>query len=578
MGDVGSADLAILESSQRSRLLTAFAAILNTGDSPDHIRRHDVIPPTPPGMSWAVLVAVQRRAPDALDEVLRDPAVGAWAFRLLRRVAYGAAAEQGGEPPARAGANLFATLAAAAAIRAGMPCSLRIPARRGRLWLPSLGMTGTVGRGEWAIVGVESRAHGTVVFGDSGSVRLPDDLSRPAEGWSPVPVIDVTEQGRRLLLDHLSPYRDFRGVRDPAWLPAKDVRRWRELLREAYELLRARHPAAHRTVTRTVRSLVPVDGRSALRVVSATVPDAYGAITMSLPADAVSLAVTLVHEARHQLLSTIDDLTPLFTPVLEGPEPAYFAPWRGDPRPLRGLLYGAHAFMGVAVFWQNQRHEGGERADFEFALHRWQLRIALAALRGATGLTEAGGRIVATLAEAGRALWREPVHGTAAWLADLCCRDILAGWRAAHLVVRENDAAALARRWSAGLPPPRSLPGTRIGEHHPALPGDGRTWLARLRCTDQEAFERARALADGPLGIADVALISGDPAKALPLYRSASADPGAWIGMGLAGDSRTSPLLERPELVLALHAALRRDGVRPPGPEELAEWLSAARC
>jgi hypothetical protein len=45
--------------------------------------------------------------------------------------------------------------------------------------------------------------------------------------------------------------------------------------------------------------------------------------------------------------------------------------------------------------------------------------------------------------------------------------------------------------------------------------------------------------------------------------------------MGLAGDSRTSLLVKRPELVLALHAALLRRGVRPPGPEELAEWLGS---
>jgi HEXXH motif-containing protein len=582
-GDVSAADLAILESSQRSRLLTALVALLNIGNPPEHGQRREDIPPTSPSVSWSVLVAAQHRAPEALEEVLRDPSVGAWTFQLLRRIAYGSALEQA-EPATGASANLFGSLAAATAIRAGMHCSLRIPARRGRLWLPSLGVTGAVGRGEWAIVGVESRPHGTVIFGDSGSLRLPDDVSRLAEGWSPVPLIDVAEGEHTVLLDHLSPYRDFRGLRDPAHLPAEDLERWRELLEQAFELLHQSHPAAHRAATRTIRSLVPVYGPSTMRVVSATVPDAYGAVTMSMPTDAISLAVTLVHEMRHQLLSTIDDLIPLLSPAPEGPEPVYFAPWRGDPRPLRGLLYGAHAFAGVTAFWQTQRNKDGARADFEFAFHRWQLRAALAALRKATGLTEAGGRIVTALADSSRPLWAEPVNGAAARLADLCCRDLMAGWRAAHLVVPESAAAELARRWSAGLPPPRSLPGARIGESHSALPNNARIWLARLRCTDQRLFKQTHAALEtgvtSPLGIvdatpADAALISGDTAKALLLYRRAAPNPDAWIGMGLAGDSRTSLLVKRPELVLALHAALLRRGVRPPGPEELAEWLGS---
>ncbi|MFI7416209.1 aKG-HExxH-type peptide beta-hydroxylase [Nonomuraea sp. NPDC049684] len=582
-GDVSAADLAVLESAQRSRLLTALAALLKLGHSAQPRPWRDDIPPTPLTVSWSVLTAAQRSSPQAVEEVLRDPAVGACAFHLLRTVAQGSVPGPA-ETVAGACARLFGSMAAAAAIRAGLRCSLRVPARRGRLWLPSLGLTGAVGRGEWPVVGVESRPHGTVVFGDSGSLRLPDDVSRPVEGWSPLPVAEPADDGRRVALDHLSPHRDFRGLHDPAPLPAEDLSRWRDLLREAVELLKERHPGAYRAVTTTVRSLVPVDGPSALRVVSATVPDAYGAVTMSLPADAASLAVTLVHEVRHQLLSSVDDLMPLLAPAPEGPEPTYFAPWRGDPRPLRGLLYGAHAFAGVTAFWQARRERDGDRADFEFAFHRWQLRTALAALGGATGLTEAGGRIVTALAHAVRPLWAEQVDGPGGRLAELCCRDLVAGWRAAHLVVRPGEADELARRWSAGLSPPRALPGARMGTSRPGLPGNARIWLARLRCTDQQAFKQACAAletgATSPFGIADAtpadaALVSQDTAKARHLYRRAAPSPDAWIGLGLAADPPTSLLVERPELVLALHAALLRRGVQPPGPEELAGWLGS---
>ncbi|MCP3818654.1 HEXXH motif-containing putative peptide modification protein [Streptomyces sp. A3M-1-3] len=541
------------------------------------------MPPTRPAAAWALLGAVQHAEPEAVEAVLRDPAVGAWAFQLLRQLAHASVAASSDAPP-WAGTAVLGSLAAAAAIRAGTRCSLRVPARRGRLWLPSLGLTGAVSRGEWPVVGVERGPSGTVIFGDSGSVRLPKDLSSPAEGWSPLPRVGAAQQGREPAagLDHLSPYRDFRSLRDPVDLAPEDVELWRARTADAYELLRAWDPAAYRVVTGTVRSLVPIEGAGASRITSASVPDAYGAVSMSLPADPLSFAATLIHEARHQLLLAVGDLTPLFTPVKEGPEPAYFAPWRDDPRPLRGLLYGAHAFAGVTSFWRRRRPVDGERADFEYALHRWELRTALAALRNATGLTEAGGLIVAALAESAGEWWADPVHGLPGQLADLCCRDTQATWRAAHLVVDERSAGRLAQHWLDGHPPPVLLPAARLTTR-PAAPGRARTRLARLRFADPKAFDRVRAdLGAGavnPLGItgatpADAALIAGDIEEAVGRYRAAAGSTAAWIGIGLAGEARAALLVERPELVLALHAALLRRGVEA-GPEELAEWLGS---
>lgn len=580
-GDLGETDLALLKSAQRSRLLLALTAVLDA-DVPTG-QRWPGVPPTRPGTAWALLAAVQRADPQAVEAVLCDPAVGAWVFRLLRRLVDGAVAVPP-DAPLWAGATLLGSLAAAAAIRSGTRCSLRVPAHRGQLWLPSLGLAGTVGRGEWAVVGVECGPSGAVVFGDGGSVQMPRDLSAPAEGWSPLPRLDVAgaDGTAAAVLDHLSPYRDFRSLRAPAELSPPEVRRWQCLVARTGELLREDHPAAYRTVADTLRSLVPVDSPSTLRVVSASVPDAHGAVTMSLPLDPQACAATLVHETWHQLLTAVGNLTPLFVPVRDGPEPVYFAPWRDDPRPLRGLLYGAHAFAGLTSFWRHRRTMDGERADFEFALHRWQLRTALAALRNATGLTEAGGHVVATLAGLSRDSWTEPVHGPPRHVAGLCCADLWASWRAAHLAVDGEEADMLADRLLTGRSPTDPLPAARLASSRPIPRGGNRMWLARLMFTDRKSFERARsdldAGAEGLPGIpgataADALLVSGDARGAMDLYRAAAPGAAAWIGIGLAGEWPATPLVERPELVLALYTALVRRGVRPPGPEALAEWL-----
>ncbi|MGK5733325.1 aKG-HExxH-type peptide beta-hydroxylase [Streptomyces sp. URMC 124] len=608
-GEVGEPDLALLASAQRSRLLLALAAAQDRTGTPGTAgtagtagrppaTTPTTAPATRPAAAWAQLAAVQRSCPEAVEAVLRDPAVAAWAFRLLRRTAHGAVATPA-DAPLWAGPPLIGSLTAAAAVRARARCSLRVPARRGRLWLPSLGLTGAVARGEWPVVGVECGPGGTVVYGDSGSVRLPDDLARPAEGWSPLPRIsadampcvredgvpgvgaDTTNRGG-LVLDHLSPYRDFRSLSDPADLPPPVLRAWEVRVGEALAQLRRDHPAAYRMVSGTVRSLVPVDTPSPLRPISVSVPDAYGVVMMSLPEDVSAVSATLVHEARHQLLTAVGDLTPLFVPVREGPERLYFAPWREDPRPLRGLLYGAHAFAGIAEFWRERRHLEGERAEFEFALHRWQVRTALAALRNATGLTEAGGRVVAGLAEASGEWWALPVSGAPRRLAELCCNDLRATWRAAHLVVGEGDADDLARCWSSGGPAPALLPAVRGIATGPGTRAVVRTWLARLWLIAPEAFDRLRPeLAAGNADVwttagataADAALVAGDTREALERFRRAAPGPAAWIGLGLAGGPQLAPLVERPELVLALHAAVVRSGAAPPGPEELARWL-----
>ncbi|MER7379778.1 aKG-HExxH-type peptide beta-hydroxylase [Streptomyces lanatus] len=585
-GQVDDADLGLLRSSQRSRLLLALSAILTWLSRSEDVLRPAPEKPTRPATAWRLLAGAQERAPEAVEAVLSDPCVGSWAFPLLRRLRHGAAAV-GSQIPAWAEASLFAALTGAAAVRADMRVNLRVPAYRGRLWLPSLGVTDPVGRGDWAVVTLEHGPSGTLVLGDQGSVRLPQDPARPADGWHPLPRPDGTGPA----LDHLSPFRDFRFLTDPVSLAPRTLERWHGLLAESDALLRRTQPDAHRLVTAMVRTVVPVEGPSELRAVSATAPDAPGAVTLSLPLDASAMSAVLIHEARHHLLSSLAELVPLFLPVHEGPEPTYFAPWRADPRPLRGLLFGAHAFTGVLSYWQARTAVEPERAEFEFTLHHRQLGTALASLEDAPGLSRAGALVVEGLA----AFFRrtpapEPAHTAARRSAELSYDAERAVWRAAHLAVEPEEAVSLAQRFSSGRPPPAELPHARIrppgsGASGPSGREAARTWLARLWCTDRESFADVRRQIDEgqlhPLGIkgatlGDVLLVSGDTEAALDWFRRQPSSPETWAGIGLAQRTDAARLLvERPEIVLALHTALRRLGTQPSGPEALAGWLAS---
>lgn len=57
-------------------------------------------------------------------------------------------------------------------------------------------------------------------------------------------------------------------------------------------------------------------------------------------------AAAMVHEAAHQRLDAAFHVAPLLLPGLD--DALYASPWRSDPRPIRGVLAGVHAFVAVA--------------------------------------------------------------------------------------------------------------------------------------------------------------------------------------------------------------------------------------
>ena len=310
--------------------------------------------------AFDVLAAARRAAPDAVDEVLDDPVVGAWATGTAVALSRGDDASP----------DRLARVAAAAAVRAGLDAVLEFPALDG-FALPTLGVVGRPVRGRVAV----------------------RDLV-----WEPTPEIAV---GDGVV------FRLVRWSGGPAALPVDtrvDLGRWRERIAEAWELLERRHPEVAREFAAAVTVLAPLRA-AAGGTSSATLADAFGCVFLSLGPDARSVAVTLAHELQHTKLVALMDLVPLLRP---DPDERFYAPWRDDPRPLAGLLHGTYAHLGVAGFWRRER-ESFPRGHVEFARWRAAALDATATMLGCGRLTAPGTAFVAGMAEVLAAWADEPV-------------------------------------------------------------------------------------------------------------------------------------------------------------------------
>jgi HEXXH motif-containing protein len=91
---------------------------------------------------------------------------------------------------------------------------------------------------------------------------------------------------------------------------------------------------------------VTVNGRPAPPRFSGTYSDAAGAIHGTEPADAELYVEILTHEAGHLWLNLLADRDPGF---IRNPytEQVFVSPWRGDARPIHGILHGAYVFTAV---------------------------------------------------------------------------------------------------------------------------------------------------------------------------------------------------------------------------------------
>ncbi|WFE50119.1 HEXXH motif domain-containing protein [Micromonospora sp. WMMD1155] len=587
----------LLRDGQVSKRMLQLRVLLDTVDS-EETHRHFGL--------WATAAG---RSPEAGPAVLALPHTGAWlagALRRLRsptpsapapdaaagRTTGGLVVQTAPEPPVEAELTALGSLAAVAALRAGMDFELSVVPRDGAVYLPTLGLA-RVGEAQRVTI---SRVGSRLLIGPvEVSPAAPSDAGPGAEtaGWSGLHRLRSTADGLtlRITLDDLDPYRDRHRLCAAERLTPAEVAEWQRLLDDAWPILVRHHRRHAEAIAEGLGWLVPLVADSVSAGVNVTSMDAFGSVSMTRPIDGQAFALGLLHEFQHAKLGATLDVEPLYD---RDDRRYYYAPWRDDPRPLGAALQGVYAFIAVTEFWRGRRAllSGGpaRMAEVEFA--RWRDRVSrtCADIESFGRLTPAGREFVAGLR---RVIddWRDPVDQGAAELAREAAEDHWTVWRLRNRRPDPHVVNQLAAARAAGLPCPAVTVVLRVE------PADGR-WLSlsprldlvRLRLTDPERFRRLRTGAE-PLVDAlptasdgDLALAAGDDLAARESYRrQVCVDPellSAWVGLALA-EQRLAAAQKTggadPELCRAVYRQLRTDG-HPEDPLELARWLAPVTC
>lgn len=566
-----------LQEAECSRRLLLFRSFLDEAEWNPELYR----PLPSPDAVWGLLERVQKVAPEALAAILRHPYTGSW-LGFIHRLA---SRETQVDNPLWTHSGHFHSLAAAAAIRAGLNFEMRVPVRDRGVMLPTLGMVRLGNQASWAEVC--ARDGQVEVRTATELVSLPHRYSDDAPGWWGIRQLVVKTGVHRLAvrLDDLDPYRGLNGPIPPRRIDADEVAAWRELLQQAWELIVRHLPRRAGGLAYVLESIVPYPA-VLFRNQSGSAGEAFGSAVMERPADAASLAATLVHESQHLFLYGLTNLISLHD---DDARERFYTLWRDDPRPIGGVLHGIYSFFGVTEFWRAMAGSGSraqsQRAWFEFAYWRAGTWRTLQALQGDPALTEAGHRFVAGIAERLGPWQGEPVPDDIAELATSASLDHHAGWRIRHVRPRAEIIRRLVDRWLSGhnadlLKPVHEEPAP---EPDGAWPG-ARTDLIRLHLAAPERGSYAEIAPLVPEATeADIAYVTGNTTEAVRRYQDElREDPNrasSWIGLGLAlsaaGHLASAwSLLHRPELVRAAYREVLARTADVPEPVELAAWMS----
>jgi HEXXH motif-containing protein len=358
-----SADLQVLTNVQRSKSAAMLALIPRLAAEARHRET------TAAEAGWRLLQRVQRAMPSAAESLLRYPSVTAWAADTLRAL-------DSPEPVCAVPGGL-ALIAAAAAIRGGVPCTIELPAAACAdltAHLPSLGSVMLPAGFQGKAVILRHYGGLTRLSVGSTTVTLPSRLTGPGPNWRPLAAVTTGPSGQRLhvVVDDADPYRLPGYQKWLCRLTPRDGGTWERRIAGGWEFLLAHaHRSAASDVLAMITAIVPLSGADG-SVRSVTSRHVCGSIGMSPREDNMAMALTLAHEVQHAKLSALMDLAPL---VAEGESGRYYAPWRPDPRPLASLLHGLYAHLAVARFWLRYRQEA-EAPDEVYHAHvefdRWR--------------------------------------------------------------------------------------------------------------------------------------------------------------------------------------------------------------
>jgi HEXXH motif-containing protein len=574
-GDGDPAVVRHLRGVQQSKHLMLLRVIAGEAESID---------PAFPGVAafWAgyrLLAEVQRSDPGAFAWLFGLPHIGGWAHDCLARTGQGLPLDFG----------YLAAAAAAAGIRAGVRFELDVPVSDGRVMLPGLGHFQDIDQDPW----VRLRSDGECLSVGAATVApcaalMPDDGSgEPVPLWRGTYQARAVAQGRTwtILLETSDRYLDRFALPMCTALTAEEVTSWRGRIQSAWEVLIRHHGWAAESIAEGVSVIVPLTARGDTDLDSATTPAAFGAIATSWPPDPVIMAETLVHEFQHLKLCGLLDMVPLVEPSAE----RVYAPWRPDPRPAGGLLQGVYAHLGVARYWNAQRHAETEPDDMlraQVMFERWRSTIepASATLLRTGCLTPDGARFVAMVRDEGRRLSSEAVPADAMEIAREVALDHWLTWQLRHSAVDRARVAELADAYQRGEPlSGRELPGVRIEEETRKISSAVRSQLLNMRYLEPRRYREQSAAGIPELSEADVLLVSGQAGAAVQAYREEILSapeplPDPWAGLALAVHLlEQTPLLAafttRLPLMFDVHAYLCGEGLRS-DPLDLAAWFA----
>ena len=362
-GDVASVDaLAGVRMSEVRSLVAAVAASEAGWRGPDLRAAADE--------GWALLCALSRDHPRAVDEVFAHPYTYAWALRCLR-------------PPPAADIDLdrahLASLAAAAAFRAGFPAELPSPVRDGYAHLPTVGaIAADPGPGRTQVVTLTPGGRPTARGG--GRWRMARYLNGPPF--------------RHLAVEDLDPFRDCQQWPAADRLSLPEWWAWRRDLAAAGQHLADTVPGYTRGLVAGLRAVVPLRPTVA-STRSASARQAFGAVAVARPGDHApngELSGLLLHEFQHVKLNVLLDLHPLSQP---GSRARFRVPWRDEPRPPEAALHGTYAFLALTHL---HRAEGRAARATYLRYRSWICGVADDLLRATGVLTSAGERFVSGMA------------------------------------------------------------------------------------------------------------------------------------------------------------------------------------
>lgn len=586
-GDAGSA----LRTGQLSKRMLLLHTVVETAArrAPDAARYPGNLDSGYLDTSLRVLANARRTNRSETDKILLQPRVGAWAEYCLRQLV--------GTTPSGAGIPEVAeigALAATAAHAAGIDFDLPLPTTSATVVFPGFGVA-DVPLGSMALRARGRTGMSTIEVGDeteSVVVPLRDPVDHP--GWRPLRRLMPESAGLRLAIavDDVDPFRDPHGLGATARLSASEVKLWEARLGEAWQLLTVHHRQTAAAIADGIDCLVPLQSTGRAPDLSATVADSFGAIALTLPRNPLAFASALVHEFQHTKLSALLDLVPLHSRTGAG---LFYAPWRADARPLRGLFQGTYAYLGLAEFMNVQRQTGDPAhrrfAEFEFARFREQVWRASDNIAASGSLTTAGEAFLAAMRGRIQQLRQARVEPSLRATAARAGEDHETTWRLANLRCDEEQIDQLVRAFNAGDGCPVAPATVRrtIVRTPTTFRPNPRLKLAYLRLTDAAAFHALVAEPTQPrppelseVTPADVQLAAGDFAGAAQRYREElTAHPERlelWAGLSATRRSRGSqpddPLVVAPELVLRVHRELRQLTGRHIDPVKLSAWLA----